>query len=120
MGKENFMSSIVSPDCAVRLRAIDDTMDILSGKWKIPILARLQYTTMRYSELLKDLAGISGKMLSRELFELEVNGLVTREVINSKPLVVNYHVTEYGMAFKSLMDHLADWGVEHRDRIIRK
>jgi len=118
MGKENFKSAVVSFDCAVRLRAIDDTMDILSGKWKISILARLQYTEMRYSELLRDLNGISGKMLSRELQELEINGLVIRKVTGTKPIAVSYEITEYGMSFKVLMDCMADWGVQHRHRII--
>ena len=119
MGKENFESEVVSFDCAIRLRAIDDTMDILSGKWKISILARLQYTSMRYSELLKDLKGISGRMLSRELQELEINGLVTREVTGIKPIAVSYHITDYGMSFKTLMDNMADWGVQHREQIVK-
>ncbi|WP_316781465.1 helix-turn-helix domain-containing protein [Pedobacter antarcticus] len=105
-------------DCAKRLRAIDDVMDILSGKWKISILARLLYKPMRYSELLKHVNGISGKMLSRELQEFETNGIIDRKVASTKPLAVSYEVTSYGMSLKILTDSIADWGLQHRHRII--
>ena len=105
-------------DCAKKIRAIDDTMDILSGKWKVSIIARLCYKPMRYSELLKDVNGISGKMLSRELQELEMNGLIDRKVASTKPLAVSYEMTAYGMSLKVLTDSIADWGLQHRDRII--
>jgi len=104
-------------DCTKRIRALDDVMDLLSGKWKVSILARLCYKPMRYSEILKDVNGLSGKMLSRELQELEVNGLIDRKVASTKPLAVSYDVTEYGMSLKNLTDNIADWGLEHRDRI---
>lgn len=120
MGKENFESAVVSSDCARKLQAIDDTMDLLSGKWKISILARLGYKPMRYSALLKDLNGISGKMLSRELQELEINGLITREVSATKPVAVTYANTSYGMSFGVMMDCMADWGLKHRDRITNR
>ncbi|WP_158800118.1 helix-turn-helix domain-containing protein [Pedobacter sp. L105] len=105
-------------DCSKRIRAIDDTMDILNGKWKISILSRLLYKPMRYSELLKDINGISGKMLSRELQDLETNGLISRTVASTKPLAVSYDVTAHGLSLKILTDNIADWGLEHRERII--
>jgi DNA-binding HxlR family transcriptional regulator len=105
-------------ECSKKLRAIDDVMDLLSGKWKVSILSRLLYKAMRYSELLKDINGISGKMLSRELHDLEINGLISRNVAPTKPLTVSYEVTEFGMSLKLLSDTIADWGLQHRDRII--
>ncbi len=105
-------------DCAKKIRAIDDTMDILSGKWKVSILARLCYRPMRYSELLKDVNGISGKVLSRELKDLEINGLINRKVSQSKPLSVTYELSEYGTSLKDLTESIAEWGLQHRDRII--
>lgn len=106
-------------DCAKKIRAIDDTMDILSGKWKVPIIARLCYKPMRYSELLRDINGISGKMLSSELKELEVNGLINREVSKTKPVAVSYEISDYGISLKNLTDSIADWGLKHRARIIK-
>jgi DNA-binding HxlR family transcriptional regulator len=111
-------SKYVDSECAKKIRAIDDTMDILSGKWKISILSRLGYKPMRYSELLRDINGIAGKVLSRELKDLETKGLVRREVSQKQPLSVTYDVTEYGLTLKSLTDSIADWGLKHRRRII--
>lgn len=112
------MDQMSFSECQAKIRAIDDTMELLSGKWKISIIARLCYQPMRYSELLKNLNGISGKMLSRELQELEINGVIDRTVASTKPLAVSYSVTEYGMSLKSLTDTIADWGLQHRKRIL--
>ncbi|MGI4865319.1 MAG: winged helix-turn-helix transcriptional regulator [Janthinobacterium lividum] len=111
--------SPISSECAKRMRAIDDTIDILSGKWKLSIIARLCHQPMRYSALLKDITGISGKVLSRELQELEMNGLIIREVATGKPLAVTYRVSAFGESLKDLTDSIADWGLQHRARIIQ-
>lgn len=111
-------SRIIDSECVKKIRAIDDTMDILSGKWKISILSRLGYKPMRYSELLRDINGIAGKVLSRELKDLQMNGLIRREVSQTQPLSVTYNVTAYGLTLKSLTDSIADWGLQHRQRII--
>ena len=110
---------VLLDDCEKRVRAIDDTMDILNGKWKISILSRLLYKPMRYSALLKAVNGISGKMLSRELQELEMNGLIKRTVATTKPLAVSYDVTAYGLSLKVVADSIADWGLKHRELIIK-
>lgn len=105
-------------DCQKKIRAIDDTMDILSGKWKVSILARLCYQPMRYSALLKDINGISGKVLSRELKELEINELIIREVSQSNPPAVTYSISEYGHTLGALTESIAAWGLQHRERIL--
>lgn len=104
-------------DCMKRVRAIDDTLHIMGGKWKSLLLAHLCYKPMRYSELLKDLNGIAGKVLSRELKDLEMNGLVIREVSDTQPLTVTYRLSQYGKSLKDLMDGLANWGLQHRERV---
>lgn len=107
-------------DCAKKIRAIDDTMYLLSGKWKVSIIARLCYKEMRYSELLKDINGISGKMLSRELKELEINGLINRKVFKTKPLSVSYEISAQGKSLKILTDSISDWGLQYREKITGK
>jgi DNA-binding HxlR family transcriptional regulator len=105
-------------DCSYKIVAISDTMEILNGKWKMSIIACLCYTPMRYSELLKEVRGISGKMLSRELKDLEMNELIERNVLNTAPVAVEYRITEYGKSLKQLTNTIADWGLNHRQRII--
>ena len=73
---------------------------------------------MRYSELLKEVKGISGKMLSRELKDLEINELIDRHVLNTAPVAVEYQITDYGKSLKQLTNTIAEWGSIHRQRII--
>ena len=107
-------------DCNNTILAISDTMEILNGKWKVSIIACLCYRPMRYSELLKEVLGISGKMLSRELKELEMNELIERNVLNTAPVGVEYRITDYGKTLKQLTSTIADWGNIHRQRIISR
>ncbi|QNK61661.1 helix-turn-helix transcriptional regulator [Pedobacter sp. PAMC26386] len=104
-------------ECGGKIQAIHDTMYVLSGRWKISIIACLCYQPMRYSELLKNVIGISGKMLSRELKEMEINQLISRKVLSTQPLNVQYEITEYGASLKELTQIIADWGLKHRKQI---
>ena len=105
--------------CKGQLRAIHDTLDILSGKWKISILGSLIfYGTQRFGELQREVTGIGAKMLSKELRDLEINGLVKRTVLDTKPVTVEYQMTPYGETLKEIIMAMAVWGQQHRDRII--
>lgn len=114
-----FVDGQISVDCWQRLRAINDTKDILSGKWKVMIIACLaSFGKKRYMELQRLLEGIGTKMLSKELQELEINGLITRTVMNTKPITVEYELTSYGSSLKPIIDEMALWGKQHREKII--
>ncbi|WP_167398319.1 winged helix-turn-helix transcriptional regulator [Flavobacterium crocinum] len=103
--------------CNQRLLAVQDAMDVLNGRWKIAIIASLCFNTLRFTDLLREVEGISGKMLSRELKNLEENQLVTRTVLNTQPITVEYELTEYGHTLKEVIDSLAKWGTNHRKKI---
>ncbi|CAM3754436.1 helix-turn-helix domain-containing protein [Pontibacter korlensis] len=100
--------------------AIHDVMDLLNGKWKVSIIACLCFEKMRYSDLLREVRGISGKMLARDLKELEMNQLITRTVLNTQPVTVEYEITEYGSTLKNLTNTIAEWGLTHRKRITNR
>ncbi len=104
-------------ECSQKIIAIHDVMDLLNGKWKVAIIACLCFEKMRYSELLKTVNGISGRMLSRDLKELEMNHLIKRKVLDTKPITVEYEITDYGATLKNLTAVIAEWGLNHRDRI---
>lgn len=106
-------------NCIDKIRAIGDTMDVLSGKWKLHIIACLCYQDMRYSELLKYIEGISGKMLSAELRDLEMNELIERQVLATSPVSVQYCITQYGKSLSEVTETIANWGINHRKRIIK-
>ncbi|WP_228377086.1 winged helix-turn-helix transcriptional regulator [Chryseobacterium sp. FH2] len=99
--------------------AVHDAMDVLNGKWKISIISSVcYYNKRRFSDILNDVTGISNRMLSKELKDLEMNKLIKRTVMDTQPVTVLYQLTEYGMTLKAIIDHLADWGVKHRKVII--
>lgn len=106
--------------CPKVLLAIRDTMDILSGKWKIAIIGSLTFGEKRFMELQRDVEGITAKMLSKELKDLEVNKLVKRTVFDTKPVTVEYRLTEHGKSLKAIIEELAKWGVQHREKIFEK
>jgi len=102
------------------LRAIHDTMDVLNGKWKITILTSLSFGEKRYSEILREVEGISGKVLARELKDMEINQLVTRTVLNTQPIEVRYSLSKYSQKLMPIICNLRDWGIAHRKKIIGK
>ena len=118
MEKKN--DSILSEECQVQIRALTDTMQLLSGKWKLIILGTLlRNGTMRFMELKRTLSGIAPKKLSKDLQDLELNQLVKREVMNTKPITVEYSITEHGRTLDNLIGEVIDWGMIHRKEIIR-
>jgi len=106
-------------ECQQHLMAVKDTMDVLSGKWKISILAVLMFRPYRFKELAR-LVGVSPRMLSKELKELEMNELVLRTVYDTTPVTVEYSMTTYGRTLKPVLQAMQVWGVQHRRRIMRK
>lgn len=103
------------------LIAIQDSMDVLSGKWKIPIISSIcYYNKRRFSDILHDVVGISNKMLSKELKELEVNKIVSRTVLETQPISVQYELTEHGKTLQNIINNLSEWGQTHRRKIIGK
>jgi len=100
--------------------ALCDAMDILNGKWKITILCSLNEDKRRFKELQRHIGKITGKMLSKELRELEINELVTRTVLDTKPVTVEYELTPYGETLESVIQELVNWGARHRKRILKK
>ncbi len=105
--------------CQVRMQAISDTMSVLSGKWKFHILGTLiEGNKLGFMDLLREINGIGTKMLSKELQDLEINGLVSRTVMNTKPITVKYAITENGATLAPVIDELAKWGVAYRQSVV--
>jgi len=103
------------------IMAVHDAMDVLNGKWKISIISSIcYYSKRRFSDILNDVNGISNRMLSKELKDLETNKLVKRTVLNTHPVTVEYQLTEYGKTLQTIIDNLSDWGTAHRKVITRK
>ncbi|MFJ8011068.1 winged helix-turn-helix transcriptional regulator [Streptomyces sp. NPDC096339] len=92
---------------------IDAALDVVSGKWKGLILWELDARrVLRFAELRRGLPGVSEKMLTQHLREMEADGLVHREVYAEVPPRVEYSLTEHGRTLNQALGPLGAWGVE--------
>ncbi|ACQ82345.1 transcriptional regulator, HxlR family [Beutenbergia cavernae DSM 12333] len=90
---------------------IDAAMDVVSGKWKSLILWELDaHGTRRFAELRRGLPGVSDKVLTQQLREMEADGLVSREVFPEVPPRVEYTLTEHGVSLNGALRELGTWG----------
>ena len=107
--------------CVSKLRGITDAMDILGGKWKIQIVGMLSIRgKMRFMDLMREVDGIAAKMLSKELSNLELNLLVKRTVMETKPVTVEYELTAHGKTLDGIIADIGRWGVLHRKKVTGK
>jgi DNA-binding HxlR family transcriptional regulator len=104
-------------ECQNRIRPIKDALELLSGKWKLPIIVSLWLGDKRFSEISREVNGITDRMLSKELRDLEINGLVKRVIHDSYPVIVEYVLTDYGKTLDPVIGALDVWGTAHRNRI---
>jgi len=111
---------IVEVACPQRLRASRDAMDVIQGKWRIPIIISITYGKKRFGEINRDIADISPKMLSQELKALEENKIITRTLYDSMPVAVEYSLTELGLSLNTLLEELLTWGLHFREAILGK
>ncbi|WP_192349730.1 helix-turn-helix domain-containing protein [Algoriphagus sp. Y33] len=105
------------PQCTGIIRPVQDALDVLNGKWKLPIIVALLHGYRRFSEISRQVHGITDRMLSKELRDLELNQLVNRTVYDTFPVTVEYTMTEYGETLKDVIGALHVWGANHRRKI---
>jgi DNA-binding HxlR family transcriptional regulator len=100
----------IEPD----LCRVESALSILVGKWKpIILLYLLRDGTQRFSELKRSIPGITQKMLTKQLRELEQEDIVKRVVYPQVPPKVDYSITEYGRTLQPILEAMHEWGVRH-------
>ncbi|SHG28558.1 winged helix-turn-helix transcriptional regulator [Ornithinibacillus halophilus] len=93
---------------------VEDALGILVGKWKpIILLNLLKSGTQRFSELKRSMPGITQKMLTKQLRELEEEDIVERTVYPQVPPKVEYSITEYGKSLQPILEAMHEWGTKH-------
>lgn len=105
--------------CQKNYLPIRDTLDVVGGKWKLQITHALAQKPLRFKELQREIGGITARVLSKELKELETHELIRREVYATAPVSVEYSLTDYGKSLKPVVLALYKWGEQHRERIIK-
>lgn len=99
---------------------VEVTLDVIGGKWKGIILYYLLDGTKRFGELRKLIPGITQRMLTLQLRELEDNGVIHREVYKEVPPKVEYSLTEFGETLKPIILLMRDWGDKYKQIIVAK
>jgi DNA-binding HxlR family transcriptional regulator len=92
---------------------VQAALEVIGGKWKPLILWSLKDAVMRFGELQKGLPGINAKMLTKQLRELEVDGVITRTIYPEVPPRVEYSITEFGKTLIPILDALCNWGAHY-------
>ncbi|MBK1895917.1 helix-turn-helix transcriptional regulator [Chryseobacterium sp. YIM B02567] len=99
------------------LRPVQDTLDVINGKWKLQIIISLNAGNKRFTEIERSIPKLTSKVLAKELKELEQNGLLERVVKDTYPVSIEYLPTEYTKTLHPVVESLGNWGKNHRQHI---
>jgi len=105
--------------CTASINAVKDALYVLNGKWKLPLIVALSTGPKRFNDIQRSLDGITPKILSKELQELEMNEFVVRNVVPTIPVSVLYELTPYSKSLEKVIEELRLWGIQHRERIVK-
>ena len=109
------------PECpASTILALHDCLTVLNGKWKVPIIGTLLFGPKRFKDLEEIIKKITPRMLSKELKELELNSIVKRNVYDTRPVRIEYELTESGKTLEPILEAMVAWGTQHRKTSISK
>ena len=93
------------------------TVQLIGSKWKLLILRNLRQRPWRFNELMRDLDGISQKVLTESLRSMEADGIVTRTVFDEKPPHVEYALSELGETMTPVIDAMEKWGTKYKESL---
>jgi len=93
---------------------VESTLQVIGGRWKVLILRELFQGVRRFGQLHRALHGITQKMLTQQLREMEADGIVHREVYLQVPPKVEYSLTPLGESLRPIIASMHEWGVNHR------
>jgi len=100
------------------LRALQDTLYFVGGKWRLPIMNAICNGNKRFREIERSIPGITTRMLSKELKEMELNKLITRTVHPDTPVLVEYESTEHCRSFGKVIEEMISWGKEYKKIVL--
>ena len=103
------MNKVELPACPVEI-----TLSLMADKWKFLIIRDLLTRTKRFGELQKSIGGVSQKVLTNNLRQMEKSGLINRKVYAEVPPKVEYSLTDLGKSLKPILDSMVNWGEDYR------
>ena len=121
METETIVSFKEAKACPIQfVLAVNDTLNVISGKWKLPIIGSLLFEKRRFTDIQRNIPKITPRMLSKELKDLEMNGMVKRTVYDTTPITVEYELTESAKSLSDVLDKMLEWGIQHREATLTR
>lgn len=104
-------------NCIETVKPVRDTLDVINGKWKLPIIISVSIGNNRFTDIQNSIPGITPKVLSKELKELEQNQLIKRIIHDDYPIRVIYEPTLHASTLNPIIFAMKDWGILHRNQL---
>ncbi|MBD2512449.1 helix-turn-helix domain-containing protein [Nostoc sp. ATCC 53789] len=95
---------------------VETTLKVIGGRWKVLIIRELMTGVKRFGELQRALPGVTQKMLTQQLREMEQDGIIHREVYPQIPPKVEYSLTHLGETLQPILYAMHEWAVQHSNR----
>ncbi|OZI05858.1 transcriptional regulator [Siphonobacter sp. BAB-5385] len=106
-------------NCLETIKPVRDTLDVINGKWKLPIIISITVGNERFTDIQNSIPGITPKVLAKELKELEEHKLIKRIIIEGYPVKISYQADAYADTLTPIIYALKDWGLNHRKKIMQ-
>lgn len=110
-------SKAFTEECNTVLMAVSDALYVIGGKWKLMIIIAMARGNKRFTEIQRQVSGISARVLSSELKELELNGFIIKKVEVGYPVSIEYELLPYSHTLEELVGAMTRWGMQHREKI---
>ncbi|KQS92081.1 helix-turn-helix domain-containing protein [Chryseobacterium sp. Leaf394] len=115
--KNNIGNKAFTEECHTVLNAVSDALYAIGGKWKLMIIIAIARGNKRFTEIQRQVSGISARVLSSELKELEMNGFLIKKVENGYPVSIEYELLPYSQTLEEVVNAMTKWGIQHRAKI---
>jgi len=106
--------------CLDTVKPVRDALDVINGKWKLPIIISVGVGNERFSDIQGSIPGITPKAMAKELKELEQHKLIQRIITNDYPVKITYKWTPYADTLLPIIEALKNWGLKHREKIFQE
>ena len=106
--------------CLDTVKPVRDTLNVISGKWKLPIIISIGVGNDRFTDIQESIPGITPKVLAKELKELEQHKLIKRIITEDYPVKITYIHEPYAATLTPIIYALKDWGLNHREKVFSK
>lgn len=107
-------------ECNAVLMAVSDALYAIGGKWKLMIIISMARGNKRFTEIQRQVKGISARVLSSELKELELNGFIIKKVEAGYPVSIEYELLPYSQTLEEVVGAMTKWGIQHRQKIMNE